>query len=72
MISSAVHEDANIIFGAVVEEQADKDIFVTVIATRLQGESSGSLRGYGAGDFAGDSDRTDLPSFIRQHRRTAI
>ena len=72
MISGAVHEDANIIFGAVVEEQADKDIFVTVIATRLQGESSGSLRGYGASDFAGESDRTDLPSFIRQHRRTAI
>ena len=71
IISNAVHEDANIIFGAVVEEQVERDIFVTVIATRLKGESPSGIRGYGIGDRAAEAG-SDLPGFLRQHRRTAI
>ncbi len=72
LISDAVHPDANIIFGAVVEEKMGNEIFVTVIATRLEGQARTPVRGYGLGGISVDASGSELPDFIRQHRRTAI
>jgi cell division protein FtsZ len=40
-ITSAVDEDANIIFGAVLDESLDDDIMITVVATGFDGGESG-------------------------------
>lgn len=40
-ITSAVDEDANIIFGAVLDETLDDDIMITVVATGFDGGESG-------------------------------
>ncbi|MGD0830720.1 MAG: cell division protein FtsZ [Terracidiphilus sp.] len=38
LIQSAAHEDANIIFGAVLDEQMGEDVKITVIATGFRGQ----------------------------------
>ena len=40
-ITSAVDEDANIIFGAVLDESLDDDIMITVVATGFEGNETG-------------------------------
>ncbi len=45
-VSEAAHPDANIIFGAMVDEKLDDQVWVTVVATGYRGEGrSGSRRG---------------------------
>src|SRR5437588_1292299 len=41
IIQSAAHEDANIIFGAVLDETMGEDVKITVIATGFKGERPG-------------------------------
>jgi len=53
IIAEAADPEAMIIFGAVIDEQLQDEIRVTVIATGFQGERSGS------GDARGDSTRPD-------------
>jgi cell division protein FtsZ len=45
-VSEAAHPDANIIFGAMVDEKLDDQVWVTVVATGYRGEGrTGSRRG---------------------------
>jgi cell division protein FtsZ len=45
-VSEAAHPDANIIFGAMVDEKLDDQVWVTVVATGYRGESrTGTRRG---------------------------
>jgi cell division protein FtsZ len=44
LIQSAAHEDANIIFGAVLDESMGDDVKITVIATGFRPETAGSRR----------------------------
>lgn len=48
IIQEAAHEDANIIFGAVIDENITNEIRVTVIATGFPVEENLSPRGYGS------------------------
>ena len=43
-ITSAVDEDANIIFGAVLDETLDDDIKITVVATGFEGNENSAVR----------------------------
>ena len=41
-VSEAAHPDANIIFGAMVDEKLDEQVWVTVVATGYGGERAGA------------------------------
>jgi len=61
MVSDAVHPDANIIFGATIDDALGDEVRVTVIAAGFEGgrpkrrEGASGLRGQGAAQAAGQS-----------------
>jgi cell division protein FtsZ len=64
VIQEAAHPDANIIFGANIDESLDEQVWVTVIATRFDGpgrRADGSSQGY--------SRRSVRPSALGAGRR---
>ncbi len=74
IIQSAAHEDANIIFGAVLDEKMKDAVKITVIATgfkdedrpRRKMESTGFTVNAGADDF--DSEPTSPPMVMESHQ----
>lgn len=67
LITDAAHEDANIIFGYVVDESMQDDVSITVIATGFEGGKN-AARGHesmhAAPNYANMS--RDIPTYIRQ------
>jgi len=61
IIQDAAHEDANIIFGAVIDEDADDEIRVTVIATGFPADQEDTKDGHSQRDVFGASVRTSGP-----------
>ena len=69
LIQSEAHEDANIIFGTVVDETMSEEIRVTVIATGFEDTSRGgknlsnvtSLGGY-------KKENLNIPAFMRKDK----
>jgi len=57
VIQEAAHPDANIIFGANVDEELDEQVWVTVIATRFDGRGRRADGGSGLERDAGTSPR---------------
>ena len=75
-MTSAADQNANVIFGAVIDEQAGADVRVTVIATgfgaqrrrraRTQTADSGSPLGARRAPEFESGDTLDVPSFLRE------
>ena len=79
-VSEAAHPDANIIFGAMVDEKLDDQVWVTVVATgygdegrrksvgRLKEPAAGEMRVQRGADRpsrrGGLGDELDIPEFI--------
>ncbi len=55
VIQEAAHPDANIIFGANVDEELDEQVWVTVIATRFDGRGRRADGGLRAGERRGSA-----------------
>src|SRR5581483_8618818 len=78
VVTSAADQNANVIFGAVIDDQARDEVRVTVIATGFgvqrrrrsrQGiETAAPLGGRGAPEFDVAPDALDVPSFLRDER----
>jgi len=51
LVGEAAHPDANIIFGANIDDDLDDQVWITVVATRFDGKGSGPKRS--TGDRAG-------------------
>lgn len=75
IVGEAADQEANIIFGAVIDESLKDDIRVTVIATgfnqrdnfrKSKGNDQESFSGKAANSFA---DPVDIPSFLRYRRK---
>jgi len=69
LISSAADPEANIIFGAVIDEKLQDEIRITVIATGFEQfkERSIEMEEFEVGPFA-DED-LDIPAFLRRNRK---
>jgi len=74
IISQAADGEANIIFGAVIDEQMDEEVRVTVIATGFETQKATAARKKGKEDddkgleikpFANNDD-LDIPAFLRR------
>ena len=78
IIQSAAHEDANIIFGAVLDEKMKDAVKITVIATgfkdedrpRRKVESTGFTVNAGADDF--DSEPAPAPMVMESHQASSV
>ncbi len=67
LIQEEAHEDANIIFGAVIDESMGDEIMVTVIATGF-GQDVGNMKPVERFACISNEDR-DIPAFIRQQKK---
>src|SRR5437868_6223318 len=78
IIQNAAHEDANIIFGAVLDEKMKDDVKITVIATGFKGDSlqrSERAMGVAVGAIAAaraTSIHTPSPQVMMQERSSAV
>jgi cell division protein FtsZ len=78
IIQNAAHEDANIIFGAVLDEKMKDDVKITVIATGFKGDSlqrSERAMGVAVGAIAAaraTSTHTPSPQVMMQERSSAV
>jgi cell division protein FtsZ len=69
-VSEAAHADANIIFGAMVDEKLDDQVWVTVVATGYRGEGRpGTGRGRGRMQEPAGEPRVQRTSAPRRERR---
>lgn len=69
LIQNAADPDANIIFGAVIDEKLKDEIRITVIATGFENkkkEMSMDIDEFQIGHFAGED--LDIPAFLRRNR----
>ncbi|MHB8468875.1 MAG: cell division protein FtsZ [Gaiellaceae bacterium] len=77
VVTSAADQNANVIFGAVIDDSLGDDVRVTVIATGFGGGRRRRRRGVGpeapipsgppaAGGFELPDDTLDVPSFLRE------
>jgi cell division protein FtsZ len=69
LISAAADPEANIIFGAVIDEKLQDEIRITVIATGFDQprEKSGEIEEFEIGPFA--EEDLDIPAFLRRNRK---
>jgi cell division protein FtsZ len=68
MIQAEAHEDANIIFGTVVDESMGDEIRITVIATGFEStESAAKANVASLGDFRRGGN-INIPTFIRNEK----
>ncbi len=69
LISSAADPEANIIFGAVIDEKLQDEIRITVIATGFESIKGKSLEieEFEVGPFA--EEDLDIPAFLRRNRK---
>jgi len=74
MIQEDAHDDANIIFGAVIDERAGEEVRVTVIATGFGKEDRAALSDEVKVPFSVISklgcDEKDIPTFVRKGNGT--
>lgn len=75
-VGEAAHPDANIIFGANIDEELDDQVWITVVATRFDSKSGPRRRGSDASPATAGSSRekpsspsriggsTDVPEFL--------
>jgi cell division protein FtsZ len=69
MIQAEAHEDANIIFGTVVDESMGDEIRITVIATGFEtAESTARANVASLGNFRRANNNMAVPTFIRNER----
>ena len=69
MIQAEVHEDANIIFGTVVDESMGDEIRITVIATGFKStESAARAVVASLGSFRRSQSSISVPTFIRNEK----
>jgi cell division protein FtsZ len=69
MIQAEVHEDANIIFGTVVDESMGDEIRITVIATGFESAESAARAGVASlGGFRRPPGNIAVPTFIRNEK----
>ncbi len=73
-VSEAAHPDANIIFGAMVDEKLDDQVWVTVVATGYREEGRGSARRGRLEEPAGEPRvrRSARPPEPRRERRRSL
>ena len=72
IIAQAADPDANIVFGAMIDESLKDEIRITVIATGFEGKARREKVGLEAveiSDFATTSDDLDIPAFLRRGQR---
>lgn len=69
LISAAADPEANIIFGAVIDEKLQDEIRITVIATGFDQprEKLGEIEEFEIGPFA--EEDLDIPAFLRRNRK---
>ncbi len=69
MIQAEVHEDANIIFGTVVDESMGDEIRITVIATGFKSTESAARADVASlGSFRRSQSSISVPTFIRNEK----
>jgi len=69
MIQAEVHEDANIIFGTVVDESMGDEIRITVIATGFESAASATRSDVASlGGFRRTLGNIAVPTFIRNEK----
>ena len=69
MIQAEVHEDANIIFGTVVDESMGDEIRITVIATGFKSTESAARADVASlGSFRRPQSSISVPTFIRNEK----
>lgn len=70
LVKEEVHDDANIIFGAVIDENMKDEIKVTIIATRYEikeeAQSPINIREYSS--VFSRRDNPDIPTFLRREK----
>ncbi|NIR51133.1 MAG: cell division protein FtsZ, partial [candidate division Zixibacteria bacterium] len=62
-------EDANVIFGAVIDENVKDEIFITVIATGFNVDSTQALTPSKSENVETNTKVLDLPTFIREKKQ---
>lgn len=62
-------EDANVIFGAVVDEDLKDEIFITVIATGFHSDDRAVVRTSETAAVEANSKVLDLPTFLRERKK---
>lgn len=72
IIAQAADVDANIIFGAVIDEEMEEEVRVTVIATGFDHKSTAKADIFSATDleikpFTADEDDLEIPAFLRKN-----
>ena len=67
-IQQAAHDEANIIWGAVFDENLEDEIRITVIATGIKDKPETKLKPVSRKD-ASESQELDVPTHIRRHKR---
>jgi cell division protein FtsZ len=75
VIYEAAGQDANVIFGAVIDERSEDDIRVTVIATGLNAEHRPAIKQPEARvvDFLNPKlSRMERPAFLRREQKAAV
>ena len=81
-IQRSVDPEANIIFGAVIDESLDEDITITVIATGFEKDEktvptigditnskTWSTKSTSVSDNSNSSNDLDIPTFLRNNKR---
>jgi cell division protein FtsZ len=69
LVSDAAHADANIIFGAVIDDALGDEVRVTVIAAGFDSGRPSSRKDAGAAALPGATATPGLPSGLSPHRR---
>ena len=65
LVQRSVDPEANIIFGAVIDESLDEDIVITVIATGFEKEQNSIPTPTESSNAQND---LDIPSFLRKNK----
>jgi cell division protein FtsZ len=68
LIQSEAHEDANIIFGAVVDENLSEEIRITVIATGFEDKTKEKGLGPSIYNMAHRKENLSIPAFMRKEK----
>lgn len=82
LVQRSVDPEANIIFGAVIDESLDEDITITVIATGFEKDEktvptigditnskTWSTKSTSVSDNSNSSNDLDIPTFLRNNKR---
>lgn len=66
VIRQSANTDINTIFGAVINENLNDELIVTVIATGFENTNEPPLHSYSEPEPASDDDEGEVPSFLRR------